>query len=104
MQTSGSDGRAVLDDEARRIARDGAAGDPVNGPSHYNQHAMECIEAIEVMLTAEQFRGFCLGNEIKYRWRAGDKGDASEDLDKADWYHYRLSAFDSRRRIADGEV
>ena len=65
--------------------------DAVNHPSHYNLHPMECIDAIEVMLTPEEFRGFCLGNAIKYRWRAGAKGDAAEDLKKADWYMARYS-------------
>jgi hypothetical protein len=29
---------------------------------------------------------FCLGNAVKYIWRAGEKGDAVEDLRKARWY------------------
>ena len=29
---------------------------------------------------------FCLGNALKYLWRAGLKGDAVEDLKKARWY------------------
>jgi hypothetical protein len=30
--------------------------------------------------------GFCLGNAIKYIWRADLKNDAIEDLKKAIWY------------------
>jgi hypothetical protein len=30
--------------------------------------------------------GFCLGNAMKYIWRADLKGDAIEDLEKAVWY------------------
>jgi hypothetical protein len=30
--------------------------------------------------------GFCLGNAIKYIWRADLKNDAIEDLEKAKWY------------------
>ncbi len=30
--------------------------------------------------------GFCLGNAIKYIWRADLKHDAIEDLKKAVWY------------------
>ena len=30
--------------------------------------------------------GFCLGNAIKYIWRADLKNDAIEDLEKAQWY------------------
>jgi Ni,Fe-hydrogenase III large subunit len=29
---------------------------------------------------------FCLGNAVKYIWRADLKGDAIEDLKKAVWY------------------
>jgi hypothetical protein len=29
---------------------------------------------------------FCLGNAIKYIWRAGGKGQPIEDLKKAKWY------------------
>jgi hypothetical protein len=29
------------------------------------------------------FEAYCFGNELKYRLRAGFKGDAQEDIDKA---------------------
>lgn len=55
--------------------------DTVDHPKHYRAHAsgIECITIVEHM-------GFCLGNAIKYIWRAGEKGDAIEDLKKARWY------------------
>jgi hypothetical protein len=55
--------------------------DPVNHPPRYNQHpsGVECIQV------AEHY-GFCIGNAIKYLRRAGLKGDAVEDLEKARWY------------------
>jgi hypothetical protein len=55
--------------------------DPVNHPKHYTGHAsgVECIQITEHM-------NFCLGNAVKYIWRAGEKGDAIEDLRKARWY------------------
>ena len=55
--------------------------DPVNKPAHYRGHAsgIECIQVTEHM-------GFCLGNAIKYIWRADLKNDAIEDLEKAKWY------------------
>ncbi len=58
--------------------------DPVNRPSHYTQHpsGVECIVITEHM-------NFCIGNAIKYLWRAGLKGDAIEDLEKALWYVHR---------------
>lgn len=55
--------------------------DPVNHPKHYTDHpsGVECIQITEHM-------GFCLGNAIKYIWRADLKNDAIEDLEKAKWY------------------
>ncbi len=58
--------------------------DPVNHPSHYTGHAsgVECITIIEHM-------NFCRGNAMKYIWRAGEKGDEVQDLEKAIWYLQR---------------
>lgn len=56
--------------------------DVVNHPPHYTNHpsGIECIQITEHM-------GFCLGNAIKYVWRAGIKShDALDDLRKARWY------------------
>jgi len=54
--------------------------DPVNHPAHYTRHpsGVECIAITEHM-------GFCLGNAIKYIWRA-DLKNGIEDLRKARWY------------------
>jgi hypothetical protein len=62
-------------------AKTSAPADPVNHPSHYVSHPskVECIQITEHM-------GFCLGNAIKYIWRADLKADAIEDLKKARWY------------------
>lgn len=59
-------------------------GDAVNHPKHYNVHpsGIECIDIIENL-------SFCLGNAVKYLWRAGEKGPALEDLKKALWYVQR---------------
>lgn len=55
--------------------------DPVNHPQHYTSHpsGIECIDVTQHM-------NFCVGNAVKYLWRAGLKGDAVEDLEKAVWY------------------
>lgn len=55
--------------------------DAVSRPKHYTQHpsGVECI-------TITEHFNFCIGNAIKYLWRAGLKGDAIEDLKKARWY------------------
>ena len=54
--------------------------DPVNHPKHYTAHpsGVECIQITEHM-------GFCLGNAMKYLWRA-DLKNGVEDLKKARWY------------------
>lgn len=63
-------------DEARATVND-----PVHHPAHYTAHpsGVECIQIAEHM-------GYCLGNAVKYIWRADLKGDAIEDLRKAAWY------------------
>lgn len=55
--------------------------DMVNHPSHYLAHesGIECIQITEHM-------NFCLGNAVKYIWRADLKDDAQEDIEKAIWY------------------
>ena len=55
--------------------------DPVSRPMHYASHpsGVECIQVTEHM-------NFCIGNAIKYLWRAGLKGDAIQDLEKARFY------------------
>lgn len=63
--------------------------DPVNQPEHYRQGKIECIDAIEAALTAEEFAGYCKGNLIKYVWRERHKG-GKESLRKAQWYLARL--------------
>ena len=59
--------------------------DAVNEPDHYRQGMIECIEAIEAQLTAEEFRGYLKGNVAKYVWRERHKG-GGESLRKAQWY------------------
>ena len=58
-----------------------AQPDAVCHPPHYTSHpsGIECIQIVEHL-------GFCIGNAIKYLWRAGLKNDAIEDLKKARWY------------------
>lgn len=57
--------------------------DKINHPTHYTSHpsGVECIEIT-------RHHNFCIGNVIKYVWRAGLKGENTklEDLKKARWY------------------
>lgn len=62
----------------------GSTYDPVQRPRHYNDDpsGIECIQVVE-------HRNFCVGNAMKYLWRAGLKdGDKKhiEDLRKSIWY------------------
>lgn len=59
--------------------------DNVTAPAHYRQGDVECIDAIESALTAEEFRGHCKANALKYIWRERYKGQ-DESLKKAIWY------------------
>ena len=69
--------------------------DNVNHPKHYTSRpsGIECIQIVEHM-------NFCLGNALKYIWRAGLKGDELEDLKKARWYLDREIAL--RENKTDG--
>ena len=64
--------------------------DQVNHTPHYTQGGIECIDAIQAALTADEFRGYCKGNALKYVWRERSKG-GDQDLRKAEWYLKRLS-------------
>jgi hypothetical protein len=66
------------------ITMEEPAEDPVNHPAHYTEHpsGVECIQITEHM-------NFCLGNAIKYIWRAELKGRTIEDLEKAIFYVQR---------------
>ena len=62
--------------------------DMINHPPHYTQGEIECIEAIKYIndkLHTEGYKGYCLGNFIKYIWRCNFK-NGWEDIDKAIFY------------------
>ena len=59
--------------------------DNVDRPMHYAAGIIECIDAIEAQLSAEEFRGYLKGNVIKYLWREKHKGGV-ESLKIANWY------------------
>ena len=63
--------------------------DNVNNPSHYADSAIECIDAMQAMLTPEQFVGYLRGNILKYQWRY-EKKNGIEDLRKSQWYLDKL--------------
>lgn len=72
------------------------AADLVNSPSHYTQGPTESIDVIRQALGAAGFKGFCVGNAIKYVHRARFKGTEDTDLKKAVWY-LRMAVGDDPR-------
>jgi hypothetical protein len=60
----------------------------ITSPDHYKVcEGLEVVEMIRAVLTPEQFRGYCLGNLIQYRMRAGKKTmSPMGDLGKAHVY------------------
>lgn len=70
---------ARVDTNSENVLRE----DTVNHPPHYTAYPVEVIDMIRAVLGSEGFRAYCFGNEIKYRMRAGLKGDAQQDINKA---------------------
>ena len=68
--------------------------DAVNNPSHYTTGGIECIDAMQAMLSREEFIGYLRGNVFKYQWRYQHK-NGIEDLKKAQWYANRLIELES---------
>lgn len=77
--------RTMKDSKPTSVEDDG-----VKQPSHYQ--LFEGVEAIEVIarsMTQEMFKGYCLGNILKYRLRAGKKSELAtleKDMAKATFY------------------
>lgn len=68
-------------------AAEASEPDPVNLPQHYQFFPdLEAIEVIARSTTQEQFYGYCLGNRLKYRLRAGNKDKLEQDIAKSDKY------------------
>jgi len=57
--------------------------------NHYANFSIECIDAMQAMLSREEFIGYVRGNIFKYQWRYKLKNGV-EDLKKAQWYQNKL--------------
>ena len=68
---------------------DNRSPDPVNKPDHYRVGEVEAIAYIEQQL-GSGVRDYLLGNLHKYLHRHRFKGNALEDLKKAQWYLTKL--------------
>jgi len=64
----------------------------INHPPHYTPSTIECIDALKVILTPEEYVGFLRGTVIKYQWRLGRKPgtDMLSDTQKCQWYMQKL--------------
>ena len=75
------------DDCTCKPENDTSNNDMVTQPKHYE--FFDDIEAITIIarsMTEKQFAGYCMGNALKYRLRAGKKFNTEEDLKKAEYY------------------
>lgn len=76
--------------------------DVVEKPKHYQFFdGVEAIELIAASMTQDQFYGYCLGNKLKYRLRAGEKDDLQQDINKSNKYEelYELHKDKCKRAI-----
>ena len=89
---------------ANRCTCEPTSDDGVKQPRHYQ--LFDNVEAIEVIarsMTVEQFKGYVLGNILKYRLRAGKKSELAameKDLKKAAFYQelfdkYKVLCYDA---------
>ena len=75
--------------EETNTSQNESVKDNVNNPQHYSSQSIECIVAMEAMLSPEEFIGYLRGNIFKYQWRYKQKNGV-EDLKKAQWYQNKL--------------
>ena len=93
------DERSGADSGAPTPAPTRAADGAVDAPAHYLGGKMECIDAIDALVSQlkDVTSGFYAGQVIKYLWRHERKGRALEDLKKARWYLDRLISLKESR-------
>lgn len=62
------------------------SSDTVNNPAHYQTHELECLVEMAYIFGEEALLHFAQCCAWKYRYRAGSKDSAEEDLKKSDFY------------------
>ena len=71
----------------------------VNHPSHYNlPDRKECIDEMIDIYGLKDVEKWCEITAYKYKYRAGHKGSAVEDMSKASWYTIKARELKSKRR------
>jgi len=59
--------------------------------THYDAGGIETLDILRAKLTPEEFKGWLLGNMIKYSCRANFKGSKQRDIEKCAFYADYLS-------------
>lgn len=78
--------------DGRKVPTGGDGGeikDIINKPDHYHKGGFDIYEILQAKFSPEWYRGFCMGNVIKYDLRHEMKGGV-EDLKKARFNQDRL--------------
>lgn len=76
--------------------------DMVNHPSHYNlPDRKACIDEMIDIYGLKDVAKWCEITAYKYKYRAGHKGSATEDMSKAAWYTVKAC---SLNLSADGRL
>ena len=89
----------VMNDRPQRPTKPASTPDDKAKGSHYEKAAMQPLEVMQRIMTKEQFKGFLLGNCIKYRMRSDYKGQHDSDEYKARQYAYWLELVDMGQTI-----
>ena len=64
----------------------------VNGPPHYTQGSIHCIDAMISAFGTDAVVTFCLLNSFKYTWRSTTHTSGpNENIQKAIWYMNKAS-------------
>ena len=77
--------RSAIDVANKTAAiKNGSTKDPKS--RYYDAGEIETLDIIKAKLTPDQYRGFLLGNIIKYSCRANHKGEFDRDIEKVKFY------------------
>lgn len=71
--------------------------------TYYDAGGIETLDVIKAKLTPEQYRGYLLGNAIKYACRLNFKGSAERDAEKLAVYSAELAALPKAQAEQDHE-
>ena len=67
--------------------------------THYQLSAMQPLQIMQTLMSPDEFRGFLLGNAIKYLARKDYKGQYDSDVNKARQYLYWKTLVDDGKKI-----